>query len=561
MVNPLPSPSFPLNLSPLSQFVCQYQGILEQWLNERVYGHMKKVAKWHSLMRVEGVMDFRRLEEICGGYQHSKGPGTKPKYRIGQYVRALFVKYYYGWSYRETEERMQHDLVVKWFVGFGVLEGVMDHSALCLFEQWVEEHCHRAYFDEVLGQIDRDIPEADGEVQIGDTYGMYARAAQESLIQLLRHTTRLLLGELERGDAKGYAAILLQVPEMDNWMKEKREAYIYKMKSEEIAQFRLEAGRLAWKVYQQVAAGQEQRRDEVKQRVQIRLEDLNKILHDEFDIKPDGKNELQVLEEKDSKHKGEFRQCSANDPDATCRNHGGEKIVGYNVSLAVTQLGFVREIAAATGAEPDRTGIPELISAQQQHGYPLPKKLIYDQAGGTGRTRAVVEQLSDGQTQLVAKIPPPTVGGRFTPDDFHFNEAGELVCPQQRTTSSHHRSDQRDGDHFTFSAKCCSGCPLWSQCREPDASPKGNRNVFISDYREHIRQAQAYNLSQDFQSDMKLRPLVERVIFMLTHYDHARFASTTGLHRADFQVKMAASMRNLRTWINLRLRRSAPLPR
>jgi len=56
---------------------------------------------------------------------------------------------------------------------------------------------------------------------------------------------------------------------------------------------------------------------------------------------------------------------------------------------------------------------------------------------------------------------------------------------------------------------------------------------------------------------MKQRPLVERVIFMLTHYDGARRARSRGVGRADFQAKMCATARNLRTWLSLSLRKEA----
>ena len=159
-------------------------------------------------------------------------------------------------------------------------------------------------------------------------------------------------------------------------------------------------------------------------------------------------------------------------------------------------------------------------------------------------------KVSDGRTQLVANVPPSTTKGRFGPDDFHFTPESALQCPNLKIATQVSPAGNRDGTIYSFSAKVCQGCPLWEQCREAKASPKGCRRVFISTYQEEIRQAKEYNQLPIFQEEMKLRPLVERMIFVLTNYDGARNARGRGIQRADFQAKMCGAARNLRTWMN-----------
>ena len=127
-----------------------------------------------------------------------------------------------------------------------------------------------------------------------------------------------------------------------------------------------------------------------------------------------------------------------------------------------------------------------------------------------------------------------------------------------------HRSGNRDGTHYDFSATKCRGCPFWTHCRNEKAKPNSVRRVFISDYQEQVNAARTYNQTEAFQADMKLRPRIERIIFMLTNYDGARRARTHGLQQADFQAKLCATARNLRTWIELleaRERRTQLIPR
>ena len=114
---------------------------------------------------------------------------------------------------------------------------------------------------------------------------------------------------------------------------------------------------------------------------------LKKIIDDNFIFEAESVRELPV------KEKGDFRMGSASDPEASYRVHGsraGQTSFGNNIQFAITSGGFVRETQAYTGASPDQAGVAELIEAQKEHQGYYPKKLIYDQAAGTGKARAEV---------------------------------------------------------------------------------------------------------------------------------------------------------------------------
>jgi hypothetical protein len=55
-----------------------------------------------------------------------------------------------------------------------------------------KDNQHTGSFDEILRQIRSDYP-AEHQIQIGDTYGMCARAARENLGPLLCHLSRHML--------------------------------------------------------------------------------------------------------------------------------------------------------------------------------------------------------------------------------------------------------------------------------------------------------------------------------------------------------------------------------
>ncbi|MCI0478376.1 MAG: transposase, partial [Anaerolineales bacterium] len=231
---------------------------------------------------------------------------------------------------------------------------------------------------------------------------------------------------------------------------------------------------------------------------------------------------------------------------------------GYNVNLAVTE-NFVREVHVETGAQPDAVAIPDVLRAEAEHHACAPEKFIYDTAAGSGKTRALVAAATDGQTQLVAPLPPThTPTGKFTPDRVQLSDdATTLICPNEQTTTLAYRSGSGDGRLFRFLGLQCRDCPVWELCRTHKPGSKRMRQVFISDYRREVASARRYNATESFQLDMKQRPRVERIIAALVRYNGARQARRRGKRKCDFQAKMNAVAYNLKKWMRLLKERDA----
>ena len=172
----------------VTAMVNRYFKPLLAWFSEKVYAELIGRAEDHLLVKLHEKLDFGLLEKACAPFHHTSGPGARPTHTVPRMVRALLVKYLFDWSLRQLEFQIRYNLVIKWFVGYGVLDAGPDHSTLQRFEDWVREHQHRVFFDEVLHQINEDFPEERQQPQIGDTYAMHADAAKESLVRLIRHT-------------------------------------------------------------------------------------------------------------------------------------------------------------------------------------------------------------------------------------------------------------------------------------------------------------------------------------------------------------------------------------
>ncbi|HKZ84192.1 MAG TPA: transposase [Anaerolineae bacterium] len=525
---------------------------LLDWFSDRLYLEFLRHAADHLLVQLHARLDCRPLEQACAAFHHRRGPGTRPTHAVSRLVRALLVKALFDWSLREVEWHIRFNLIVKWFVGYRIFDAGPDHVTLERFEHWVTEHQHRTFFDEVLHKIDRDFPQEREQPQVGDTFAMRADAAKESLIRLIRHTCARMLAEFELAAADRHQRLSSQLDRVALFGP-----------AHEVNELRLDATGRQARLQTTVRAALECARlmraeldtppplaEAARAAIQARLADLDKILADNVRLTRDADGQVARVTEWPKDKKGAYRLGSATDPEATYRVHGEKKTdFGYNVSVAATEH-FVREIQAATGAQPDPVAIPDLLTAQIEQHDLCPDKFIYD-AAGSGKTHALVSQATEGQTQLVAPLLPyDKRTERFTPDDFVLSDDGRaLTCPNGQTSTTAYRSGSGDGRSFRFFG--CERCPLAERCRDPKSDPDQMRQVFISDYRDDLNAARAYAQTEDFKLDMQRRPGIERVIACLTRYHGARRARRRGLRQADFQAKLSAMAFNLKQWMKL----------
>ena len=544
------------HLSPtVSQLIHENQSALTHWFNEQFAQGITTQYSDHLLVQIQPAFDWTPLEQACAHYHAATQQRAPILHTVSHLIRALVVKYLYSWSYRQTEEQVRHHLLVRWFVGYEPFAPTLDHTTLHLFALWLEKHHPRLFFDEVLRQIDAAFPQQHRRDQVGDTFALRVRAAWESLPLLLRHTTARLLRACQKETPNQLDDLLAALPAAQIFgpEKEKPEYCLTASQVQERAVVIVQA--------LQPFLGYLQQQQPWPSGVALWLGYLHKVIADEFTLKRDATGHLQQVQVKPRKEKGAYYLISATDPEATLRIHGEQKDKAYNIQVS-TDGDFVTSIHAYTGSSPDSVGIETLIADQKAHRGSVPPKLIYDKAAGTGKKLHDVHQASDGATQLVTQlVDTRSRTDRFTPEHFQLQEDGGLTCPHGHTSYTSYRSGHADGWNYRFPAAVCADCPLVQKCRGESVKPKAYRQVFISDYLFSHRHALAYQHTPAFQADMKLRPMVERVIAILVQHQDARYAHGYGLAKADFQVKMCGMAFNLKAWMHkVEASREAHLP-
>jgi transposase len=519
----------------------------------------------HWLVQLHHVADLSHLEQVCTGFHAHNGLGAPVIHTSPRLVRALLVKYLRDLSLRQTEEMIDNHILTKWFVGYHLFEAPLDHSTLDRFELWLFRHHPRLFFDEIIRMIDQLCPEDRQRLQMVDTFALHARAANTYLIELLRDICRHSLCRLAEVDPDRHLALLAQL-NLLALFGAPGEKITPALDAKERAERLQRVGQQAWRLLRLLNDSLDQAPclpPDDQAPLRLLLSALDKIISDETTLtanNPDDPDDVTIVERQHGK-KGEYRIGSASDLDASYRknHHDAQAILGYNPAILSTKV-FVRETHLATGAEPDNVGLPTVLQNQfDYHGF-FPAQLAGDMAYGHGKTRALIEQLTGGQTQIIALVPDYNQrSARFNPRDFTLSDDGlSLTCPNGKSTSRCYSHKSEGSVGFRFPAKLCRDCPFWDKCRGPDGNKSAHRQVFISFYRDQIETAQDFNQSDTFKQGIKQRMNVERLIFCLTNIHGARHAHSYGQQRTDFQLKMQATAFNLRQLVREMIKKRGP---
>jgi len=295
-----------------------------------------------------------------------------------------------------------------------------------------------------------------------------------------------------------------------------------------------------------------------RRRFQPLLAALPKVIADETTTDATG-----CVVERPRDDKGSYRVMSAVDLEATFRKHEPDPAVLGSNAIVATTTTRIRAAVITTGSTPDQDAPVAVLRQHLAAKQPLPPALIMDQAGGMGKTRAQVDTVSQGQTQMVAQVPHTGVAGpaRFMPADFHINAEGTIcTCPNGVQTTHRYQHSRSEGVSFRFFSGQCRDCPLWDACRGPESKPNSQRAVYSTPFHGHLRAGAAFNATAEGTALLRSRWQVEPTIAWLVRYNGCRQARRVGQAAAQCQLFQACAVRNLQLWLSRLDRGDAPVP-
>ena len=505
----------------------------------------------HPLLQIAQTYDPAAVVAACAAYHHPPGTkGAPPSFSIEQLVRAEIVR---AWanscSDPELEWLLASNLLVRHFVGLSLLAPTPDHSTLSRFHAFLTSHAPDALFCDVLAFLQRLDPEEPSSTpQIVDTFAMATPAAPAlSVASLLRHLTRrLALAWMTHAPASLQHAL----PPLDL----SGLAPSHAPRTPHQAQQHLQAAvTVARWVLDGLSPYLAALAEPFRTTVAAQLLSIRKVIADETSTDADG-----MVQERAVDAKGTYRIASAVDLQATFRKHEGDVAVLGSNAVISTSVTRIRAALILTGSTPDSQAPVAVLRQLQGWGQPLPAVLIMDQAGGMGKTRAEVDALSQGQTSMVARVPPTAAEGRgrLSASAFVLSADGQtLTCPHGQASTRQYPHATSEGVRFTFRSAQCRGCPLWEACRGPDGKPNVVRFVYVTPYHPYVRAAACFNQSEAGKALLTSRWQVEPTIAWLVRYQGCRQARRCGLAAAGYQLLMACAVRNLLLWLRRRERR------
>jgi hypothetical protein len=226
-------------------------------------------------------------------------------------------------------------------------------------------------------------------------------------------------------------------------------------------------------------------------------------------------------------------------------------IAGYKAQVVASLLwGFILLTKVFRANQHDGENLPQLLAALAGLGL-RPRKVIGDHAYGTLANHAHVARNAQGlipAQELVARMPRPQNGGRYTKDQFQVDlEQRRVTCPagQQCAMTRWATRDDDRGWEFVFPQEVCGACPQRGQCVNPKSKGQG-RTLFIVEAKERLIRAHLLRRQElDFIALLSQRPDVERVIAGLAQCG-GKQAHRMGQDHVSFDETLSALAYNLR---------------
>jgi hypothetical protein len=538
------SPSLPA-VPPLVQYLLlHFLTPILAWLSDRVYQALLLRCATHPLVRLAHCYDPAPVVAHCAAYYHQAGPGKPPTYTVSTLVRAEIVR---AWantcSDRALEWHLASNLIVRWFVGLPLGGPTPDHATLNRFHAWLTLHHPDALFRDVLAFLDQVDPEDPATTpQIVDTFAMASPATPTSSpARLLLHlSTRLVAAWQQHAPTAQQAAL----PPLDLG------PLVHPPRTSTPSQHQAlleQAVAVAHWLLADLTPYLTALDPHARRRIQPLLAALPKVIADETTT-----DALGGVAERPRDDKGHYRIMSALDLEATFRKHEPDPAVLGSNAIVATTATRIRAAVITTGSTPDQDAPVAVLRQQLAAQQPLPPALIMDQAGGMGKTRAQVDTVSNGQTQMAAQVPQTGVAGpaRFTPADFHISADGTTcTCPNGVRTTHVYRHSRSDGVSFRFFGGQCRDCPVWAACRGPASKPTSQRAVYCTPFHSYLRAGAAFNATAEGKALLRSRWQVEPTIAWLVRYNGCRQARRMGLAAAQCHLFQACAMRNLQVWL------------
>jgi len=459
---------------------------------------------------------------------------------------ATVLQFHKNLSDRDMEQACMYDIQIKYALGLALDERPFDHSSLGDFrKRLLENGKEKEIFDRILSHLIKKGLIEKNEIQRIDATHVIADIAVPTMVQFVKKGIFEVLKPLKGRYKEAYERIASEIDMAEYTRESVNSEGPGRPDPEKKKRKLVEVVNDARSVLRHTRA--------VGDRDIRRKKDLlRRILQENLE-----KDEVGEVIEKSYKEKPKDLLVSPIDPDARCgRKSATKKFIGYKANVTETvDSRFITNIVAMSGNRHDGRTAVEAITGQRELGL-VPEKVIGDTAYGEGLIR---KQLKEHGSEMVAPlcvVRNPRTAAVFPKSMFKYDEKKQtLTCPQGVTTKEAYYDYQKEIRTFHFPMSKCNKCPVQSKCTN---AAEGRRTVGISKVNAELREAEIYNLTEQFREDMKLRPPIEGKLSELVRYHGLRRARYRGLNKVGLQFYFTAAAVNIKRWIKVMLDKTKP---
>ena len=465
-------------------------------------------------------------EDFAACYSAQRGRPSIPPSTL---AKILLLQYRDGLSDERAMEAVRFDL--RWKVALAL---PFDHkgfhpTTLVKFRARLLLHgAERLVFERSLALAhELGLVEEEAE-QIVDSTPMLGAAATQDTVTLVRSGVRKLIDAVAGADAEAAAMLernlefdyarARQKPDCEWRSKRAREALLTR-----VAQDAERALRAVEREPELLAAAP------VAEAASL----LRELIGQDFELDDDGVPRLR-------RGTAPRRILSVHDPEMRHgRKSERQRFDDYKLHATAStgRQPLLTAVEVAPACEPDRERAPALIDSQPEQIRPA--RLLGDSAYGDQDTR---ERMEERRVEVLALVPEPPERGCLHKREFQIDlEAGTVTCPAGHMAAIPERAQASGERVVRFGTALCRACPLQPRC-----APAGFRTIRLA-RREDLLQAgrEALKDTPKRKHLRRRRPLIERLLSLLTHRYGARKSRYRGRRKAAFQAAWTAVLVNL----------------
>ena len=231
------------------------------------------------------------------------------------------------------------------------------------------------------------------------------------------------------------------------------------------------------------------------------------------------------------------------------RKSKAHRFDGFKVVVSTEQSSeLILDIADVTASGSDGAHLMPTIERTEAEAKVTVERAIGDGAYGSGKNRAACAE-RDEPIDLVSPLAKPS-DPEVHKSAFQIDlEAQTATCPQGHTVTGKPgpKQDGRPTWLFTFPRATCEACPLFERCVR---SKKTGRTVRAGPYEAYLQEARARQQTDEFDTDYRLRPAVERKIGELVMHG-LRNTRYVGESKRQFQRLWLGAAVNLKRLFTL----------